>query len=147
MNCDIKQEYISDIKRKVMQICDESFERSICARLNFEELFNKIDKFAEFIVAYDEDVLGYAAMYANDNEGSVAYITLIGVRPQYQGEHVGRQLLMRCCEIALSQGMKEVKLEVRNENKKAVAFYQKNGFKIISSASEKSSYMSLVLRY
>lgn len=145
MSCDIKQEYISDTKREVMQICDESFEHSICARANFEELFNKIDKFAEFIVAYDEEALGYVAMYANDKKGKVAYITLIGVRPQYRGKHVGKRLLMECCKIALSQGMKEIKLEVRNKNEKAMTFYEKNGFKVISSASERSVYMSRAL--
>ena len=138
-----KVEQIRSSQRKEYAIeqCDKAFQQPIMQRSNYRTLFDKIDANAVFIVAYDEDILGYAAMYCNDLETREAYITLIAVRPEYQGMHIGKNILSTCREIALKYGMTTIKLEVRKDNNKAIAFYLKNGFDYIEQRNEESIYM------
>lgn len=131
----------TEAKKKIIQECDEAFAYPICMYHNFDELFLKIDKYAEFIAVYNEDLLGYAAMYANNYESGIAYITLIAVKRKYQNKHIGKALLDECCRMAKDKGLKKIKLEVRKDNEVALSFYRKNGFKVIEEASENSYYM------
>ena len=137
----IKKENISTIKKAAMEICDSAFLYSICKRPDYNDLFTKINHYADFIVAYTHDILGYVAIYANDYTNGIAYITLIGVRKEYQNRHIGRSLLHACFAIGKYRKLKAIKLEVRKNNKSAIYFYKNNGFKIIDEASENSYYM------
>ena len=92
-------------------------------------------------MAHNNNILGYVAMYANDIGTKTAYVTLIGVRTEYQNMHVGRSLLQQCSIIASICGMKKLRLEVSNKNWSAIRFYQRNGFVGESIASDKSTYM------
>lgn len=96
---------------------------------------------AIFIAAYEEDVLGFAAMYANNKENKIAYISLIAVSTQAQNRHVGKQLLETCELLALQKGMNAVELEVSKENIGAIQFYKKNGYRYKCDASENTFYM------
>lgn len=108
-------------------------------------MFNKVDSYAEFYVAYNSNYLGYVAMYANDKIGKTAYITLIGVRPCFQNNHIGHALLQTCIEEANIRKMQWIKLEVRDSNANAIRFYEKNGFQYQSRCSEYSFYMCKTL--
>ena len=118
-------------KKKVVCECDDAFAIGICPRDDFEELFQKIAKNAFFIVAEDKksrDVLGYAALYANDLNTRIAYITLICVKAYAQRDHIGTRILEKCDQIAVDNQMTKVRLEVYSDNDKAIAFYKKNGY-------------------
>lgn len=117
-------------KDKAMRLCDSAFPLPVCARDNYEELLDKIDMFADFLVDYQNgDIAGYAAMYNNDLKSQTAYISMIGVREEYQGMHIGKQLMDGCKENAQKKGMKAIRLEVFDSNKKAIGFYEKADFK------------------
>ena len=95
-------EIITDtqIKRKIVGICDKAFMHGITIRKNYEEIFQKIDQNAVFIAAViDKNYVGYAALYANNHESRIAYISMIGVVQDMQRMHIGSRLLKRCIEV------------------------------------------------
>ena len=54
------------------------------------------------------------------------------VPPRYLGKRVGRKLLERCLEVARHRQLTRVFLEVRHSNHRAIRFYRRNGFQIVS---------------
>lgn len=60
-----------------------------------------------------------------------AHLLNITVRPDLQGQGVGRQLLDRVCSLALDAGMTAVLLEVRPSNLHAHGVYRHAGFREI----------------
>lgn len=54
------------------------------------------------------------------------------VPPRFLGKEVGQQLLGRCLDVVRQRELKRVFLEVRRSNGRAIRFYQRNGFKMIS---------------
>ena len=55
-------------------------------------------------------------------------IVNFNVLPDFQNQHIGTKLLVYLIEIALDNKKKNITLEVRKDNKKAIYLYQKNGF-------------------
>lgn len=92
-------------------------------------------------VAKKIEFLGIIAFYANDNNTRIAYLTQIAVQPNAQGRKIGKHLLDICIEVSKSKGMKEMRLEVHNQNYIAMRFYQKNGFEFLGEASTGTRYM------
>nr|WP_305139849.1 GNAT family N-acetyltransferase [uncultured Acetatifactor sp.] len=128
-------------KEQVIRLCDDAFEQPLGEREDALLLMQKINSAAEIIFAYAESVAGYVAMYANDYSSRTAYITLIGVRPEWQRKAIGSSLLKAAVDVALEKGMERILLEVRDDNRGAVSFYEKNGFRYWEKAGDKSSYM------
>ena len=58
-------------------------------------------------------------------------ILMISVEPTYQRQKIGENLLNEFIKITNKENIKVLELEVRTDNKKAIKFYEKNGFKII----------------
>ena len=108
---------------------------------NLYEYANKLYYNAEFFVAVNINILGYIVFYANDRESMSSYITQIAVKREFQNKNIGKKLLNICVESSLALGMKNIKLEVRNDNTKAIGFYVKNGFKFCGEATPGSMYM------
>jgi ribosomal-protein-alanine N-acetyltransferase len=54
------------------------------------------------------------------------------VRPAYLSKKVGYSLLQQCFEVVRHFGIARIFLEVRQSNRRAIEFYQKNGFQITS---------------
>ena len=131
----------SEIKR-IMEICDGAFEKSIISRPDFDELSRKIYSYSCFFAARSNgSVAGYAALYANNTDTRIAYLTLIGVRPEYQKRHIGSLLFKACEKTATDNGMNELKLEVRNANTTAQRFYLNHGYHLAGKCSDNSIYM------
>ena len=141
-------EIITDtqIKRKIVGICDKAFMHGITIRKNYEEIFQKIDQNAVFIAAViDKNYVGYAALYANNHESRIAYISMIGVVQDMQRMHIGSRLLKRCIEVSKKNGMNKIRLVVLHENEKGICFYKKNGFAFEKKCTEQSDYFIKVL--
>lgn len=129
-------------KRQFIEKCDSAFPMGLLKRKDSEEIFKKIDKYAIFFGIFDEgEPIGYAAVYVNDQENKVAFITMIGVIDNMQRQHVGSALMKRCIVEAKKCGMKAIRLEVLNTNSKAIAFYQHWGFVFEKKCSEESKYL------
>lgn len=133
-------------KERIIRLCDEAFQEGMCAKEDFEERLEKIDRFAEFYAAFSEgEPAGYAAMYNNDRASKAAYISSIGVRPAFQKQKTGSALLRNCIESAKENGMKRLRLEVRKDNAGAIRFYKRHGFVREDECSPESDYLSLLL--
>lgn len=138
----IKTIISKDEKELAIKKCDGAFLYGIYSRDDFDDILEKIDKNAEFIAYFENDeIIGYAAMYNNDFESGVAYITMIGVCQEYQRRHIGRSLMDQCKKNAKKNGMKTIRLEVLDANEKAIRFYENEGFMFEKRCSINSRYM------
>lgn len=133
--------YSTTEKKHAMTVCDDAFARSVLSRDDFKSLFEKIDNSACFCVGHRDDVIGYVAMYANDLQTQVAYITLIGVHREWQNLGVGASLMEWCISTAQNRGMKSIRLEVARDNVGAQRFYKKHGFIVVGNNAGDSFYM------
>lgn len=129
-----------------MQICDQAFPNPVLERPNFDALFAKLDHYAEFLAVFmQQTAIGYICFYANDQEGRTAYISLLAVDPIYQGMRAGSALLRACIRHAAEGGMQCIRLEVNQNNKKAIAFYERHGFVKENDTGSDSYYMICTL--
>lgn len=93
---------------------------SLKSRVDLNQYSQKLAEHSYTVLLKDENrVLGVAAMYINDSENKAAFITLIGIRSQFQKSGYGSILLQHCIEKAVEAGMKKIRLEVDNDNPKA----------------------------
>lgn len=90
---------------------------------------SELDAGGYYLGAYDDDVLvGYAGLAVVGRPGDFeASVHTIGVDTTYQGQGIGtallRALLLRADELSAP-----VFLEVRTDNDRAVALYERHGF-------------------
>ena len=77
-------------------------------------------------------VVGVAVLALLVNHGELCNLI---VPPQYLGKKVGQLLLGQCLEVAQKRALRRICLEVRHSNCRAIRFYERNGFQIISSRS------------
>lgn len=70
--------------------------------------------------------LGFGIMeYGRD----VAHLALLGVLPDHQGRGVGSALVMWLEKPATVAGLRRVRVEVRADNPRGIAFYEKLGYR------------------
>jgi ribosomal protein S18 acetylase RimI-like enzyme len=56
----------------------------------------------------------------------------MGVLPSYRGSGLGRRMLGECIAAAHARGIDRVELEVRTDNRRALALYRDSGFAVES---------------
>ncbi len=91
-----------------------------------------------FLLAFNqrEQMLGYAKVVRNKvpDIDMVAnqYIQLekIYLLPEVQGKKIGQHLMKACLSLAKTEGFKAIWLGVWKENKAAIQFYEKIGFRV-----------------
>lgn len=93
-----------EYKRKAVEMCDDAFEAPVMERDGYEDLLRKWDAMADFILAYNGEITGYAIIYANDFTSKCAYITMVAVRPECQRQNIGKNLLLTAQRIAAWRG-------------------------------------------
>lgn len=113
---------------------------------NIDQYAKKLSESAFVVVMNkDEENVGLCCYYANDLKSFSGYIALIGIKNAFQGTGHGKELLDFICNECRKSHMKKLKLEVDMDNERAIAFYKRNGFMIISKAREESYYMEIEL--
>lgn len=140
----ISLEIVTDIeqKREAMIQCDAAYTESIVARPDFESYLDKLHRFGTFLVAKDEEnILGYAIMYANDIDSKEAYLTLICIKSEFQGQGVGSLMIKKCYEEALAAGMNTMRLAVLKVDQAQRGFYEKQGFSIVGGTEDRYSML------
>lgn len=130
----------------IMIKCKDSFYSAKAKNIDFiEALSEKFCLNAEFYVALDKDeVLGFIAFYCNNIKEKISFISMIIVNSISQGKGVGTLLLKKVINICNEKSFKTIRLEVDNNNKRAIGFYEKKGFKKIKG-NENSSFYELEL--
>ena len=85
---------------------------------------------AYYLLGIDTDkdnlIMAYAGCWVLGNEG---HITNVAVDPDYQGQGMGRKLMEKLVEAVKPLGVDSMTLEVRPSNTRALALYEKLGFK------------------
>lgn len=127
--------------KAAVECCDASLPRGITCRNDYNELLDKFYKNAICIIAYQESIVGYAVMYANDTDSLTAYISIFVIKKENQRQHIGKEIMNACKEIAKSKGMNHIRLEVLSDNKNAISFYLHHGFVHEKNCSPSSIYM------
>ena len=101
------------------------------------EMSKKFSKYAElFVLSINKKNAGFIAFYANDTKKSIAFLSMIAVLDSYQRLGLGQALLDVALEKSKKRGMQKLQLQVRKDNIKALAFYQKNNFNVFSETED-----------
>ncbi len=88
-----------------------------------------------FIIEDRSTVAGAACvLWRKSHQGARLYN--IAVDPAYQGKKLGQKLLGECELEAARRGCEKMTLEVREDNHKAIGFYEKSGYTVIRSMSD-----------
>lgn len=74
-------------------------------------------------------LLGVIAFYVNDIENRIAFLSHISVLTEYQKMGIGSLMLDNAERAACDEGMKRMRLEVREDNDKAICFYTNMGYR------------------
>lgn len=126
--------------------CDADFVPPLSSRVEISNYAQKIANNATQFEAWSTGTLvGLAAVYCNNKEKRTAYITSISVLKAWAGKGIAACLMNRCIEHAKALGMKQVSLEVAEENTPAIRLYEKNGF-VVGRANAPFVSMHLYLK-
>lgn len=109
-------------------------------------LSNKYKNFGEVMLASNNnEIIGYIAYYRNDFDNYNAYISTVVIKKEYRGMGIGKSLLRKVISDCESHGFTTIKLEVDNNNDKAIFLYKSFGFMRTQAATYRSSYYTLFL--
>ena len=109
---------------EIVKIEEESFDDPYSKELFIRLLLSG----TIFLVAENNEVKGYIIGEAIGTRG---HVISIAVKRKFRRQGVGRQLMEKLEEILLRVGVKKVRLEVAIENKTAVNFYRKLGYRAV----------------
>ena len=113
----------------------QEFLTELKTQVELEEYFIKIENLSNHIVALEEiEIVGTLFYYSKDK---TSFITHFSVLPKYERLGIGSRLFNKLLEKTQNQ---DIELEVHPSNKKAIEFYQKLGFLIISA---ENSYLRM----
>lgn len=130
----VREMQIDDIDQ-VCEIENENFSVPWSANGFFTYL---IREDALFLAACDgEEVVGYCGLICVPDEGD---ITNVAVAKRRWGEGIGTELVSAMIEKGVGRGVKNIFLEVRRSNERAIALYEKLGFRTIG---ERKNYYEL----
>lgn len=122
------------------------FDNVFCPKISeiikdFDEYALKLSKYAKFYnIKLKKEEVGFIAFYIN-NTTKISYLTLIGIKKEYQNLDYGKKLMNLYEKISKIEKMEILKLEVFNRNEKAINFYKKFGFEILNKTSIETYYM------
>ena len=88
-----------------------------------------------FLAEIDSVVVGAAYMLWREQQRAARLYNLV-VDPAVQGKGLGRVLMDECELEAAQRGCDEILLEVRSDNKKGIAFYEKRSYRIIRTLND-----------
>jgi ribosomal protein S18 acetylase RimI-like enzyme len=90
------------------------------------------------LIVLDREVVGTMRVTRDGDAGGVYGFA---VDPKWQGRGIGREVLRRVCVELLSEGFKQVGLEVATQNEHALGLYTSLGFKMVTT----EDYFSLAV--
>ena len=97
--------------------------------VNIPEYVDKIQNFATIVsISKKGEIKAFIAFYENDKNIEIAYLTLIAVCKDCWQLGYGKKLLEFSINEIKKKGYKLYRLEVKEDNLKAIKFYEKYGF-------------------
>lgn len=109
-----------------------NFIPSLSQIVDINKYSNKLVYNADcFFIQNDGKDIGFLAIYTNNYFEKIAFISSISIVPEYQGMGISQKLIGFSIEHARKREMKYIKLEVNENNIKAIKLYKKNKFNIV----------------
>lgn len=106
--------------------CESTFVPNLRGYTNIKEYSKKIfNKAVRFECLDGEKLIGLLAAY----KGERLYITNVSTDPDYTKRGIGGTLMNMSEDYCENNGLTIIELEVKVQNQKAIAFYEKRGFK------------------
>jgi ribosomal protein S18 acetylase RimI-like enzyme len=112
-----------------LRACDSMFEPALSARVEIDGYAGKIASQAIRFEAWAGGrLIGLVAVYANDRERGLAFITNVSIHGDWTGRGIAMRLMHDCAEYAKLQKMRGIDLEVASSQRAAIGLYEKCGF-------------------
>lgn len=109
--------------------CDANFVPPLSGRVDIKEYAQKIASKATRFEAWSNGMMvGLVAAYCNDQEKRIVYITSVSVLREWTGNRIAVRLMSQCIENAIALKMRQISLEVAEDNTPAIKLYEKSGF-------------------
>lgn len=126
LNTSITEQIVTHLKK-----CDTLFVPNLSSYVDIESYAEKLFDKAVRIECFEEDeLLALLAFYVNlDN--NFCFITNVSVDEKLKGKKIGDSLLFELDKYCLENSIKQIQLEVRKENSKAINFYKKHNFALL----------------
>ncbi len=126
--------------------CDAGFLPQLSGRVEINDYAKKIVSKATQLEAWSGGTLiGFVAVYCNDQERRIAYITSVSVLPDWTGKGIASRLMKQCIKYAKALEMRQISLEVASDNTPAVRLYEKSGF-VVGKVNAPFATMDLLLK-
>lgn len=111
--------------------CDAEFIPPLSRRVEIIDYAKKIaNKAVRFEAWYGDSLVGLVAVYCNNREQRIAYITSVSVLHEWTGKGIAASLLKQSIEYAKAAEMQQISLEVATKNTSAIKLYEKSGFAV-----------------
>lgn len=109
--------------------CDNLFIPPLSETINLDQYSSKLRTNAEtFEVWAKEQLISLVAVYLNDFESKVGFITNVSTSPEYTGNGLAQNLLRNCIDHAKKLHFISLMLQVHCENTLAIKLYKKINF-------------------
>jgi [ribosomal protein S18]-alanine N-acetyltransferase len=112
----------------MMALENRSFKFDLFDRKQYRYLIAKANSTA-FVLMVGKTLAGSAIILWRENS-TKAHLYTIAVDPSFQGRGLGRKLLEACLAEARKNGCDRFALEVRADNRPAIALYKNMGYEI-----------------
>ena len=121
---------IIDLKNDLKNIIQEleiKFQNIFKTKIQDDFKNNPYTKYLVYLK--DNKVVGFLNYYLIYDRIEIVNFNVL---ENYQNEHIGSSILEKLIEIGYEKKLKNITLEVRIDNKKAIYLYEKYGFKRVS---------------
>lgn len=113
----------------LLRECDADFVPPLSQRVDLAAYARKITaQAARFEAWSDGRLVGLIAVYCNNREVGVAFITNVCIAPAFRGRGLASELLTRLIDHTRQDGWHDIQLEVDAGNDAALALYRRHGF-------------------
>ena len=113
--------------------CDDQFIPKLSNRVDLKDYAEKLHKYGIIFEAWEKKVLvGVIASYFDVNKRKEGFISNVSVLEEFEKKGIAGQLVKILKKYAVNLGCFALSLKVNAENKEAIIFYKKHGFKSIS---------------
>lgn len=139
----ITEHYIESFRQAVGSVAREKKYLAFLDAPSFEMSKSFVqsnirDNWPHLVAIIDNKVIGWCDI-TSLNRPVFSHVGCmgIGVLKEYRGNGIGQQLLTQALSLASIKGLTRIELTVREDNKRAIAMYQKFGF-VIEGVHQKS---------
>jgi len=128
VNVNVERAQLSDLDNLV-RLERATFNYSCISRRSFKHLISSATAYC-WVARAGNRLLGYALVLTRRNS-SVWRLYSIAVAPEARGKGIGQKLMDELISCARKSQAKALSLEVKSDNKAAIAWYQDCGFETI----------------